>query len=260
MFSNVLGFINQISNTSHVLMAKAPQTTAEATAVTTNDNSSLLDKLGENFDLSNAINNLSPSGIILTMLTAVICAVIIYFVYKLFYKGVIYSENFNLLLLLITIVTAFIIMTISANLALSLGMVGALSIVRFRSAIKDPLDVGFLFWAVASGLTAGAGLYWVALIGTVFIAIVYIIATILKKERKSYLLILRYEENADAEVQGLLSQQKFKLKNKTMSDNKIELTAEVKLTKGDTTRYSVFKGLNGVSSVTLLEYSGEYLS
>lgn len=255
MFSNILNFGNTI------LMNKQVQNdAAQSTSATTKDNSGLLDKLGENFDLSNTINNLSPSGIILTMLTAVICAVIIYFVYKLFYKGVIYSENFNLLLLLITVVTAFIIMTISANLALSLGMVGALSIVRFRSAIKDPLDVGFLFWAVASGLTAGAGLYWVALIGTICIGIIYIIATILKKEKKSYLLILRYEENADAEITNLLSQQKYKLKNKTFANDKIELTVEVKLIKDDTTKYTAYKGVNGVSSVTLLEYSGEYLS
>lgn len=253
MFSN---FCNNI------LMARqaGADEVAQTTTATTKDNSGLLDKLGENFDLTNAINNLSPSGIILTMLTAVICAVIIYFVYKLFYKGVIYSENFNLLLLLITVVTAFIIMTISANLALSLGMVGALSIVRFRSAIKDPLDVGFLFWAVASGLTAGAGLYWVALIGTICIAIIYVIATILKKEKKSYLLILRYDENADAEITTLLSQQKHKLKNKTFANDKVELTVEVKLIKGDTTKYTAYKGVNGVSSVTLLEYSGEYLS
>lgn len=247
-------FLNS-TDTFKLMAAKATEATAESAK-----SQGILDKLGENFDLTSAINNLSPAGIFLTMITAVICAVIIYFVYKLFYKGVVYSENFNLLLLLITVVTAFIIMTISANLALSLGMVGALSIVRFRSAIKDPLDVGFLFWAVASGLTAGAGLYWVALFGTIFIALFYILATILKKEKKSYLLILRYNENIEEQVQGLLKEQKYKLKNKTFSDGNIEFTAEVKLIKGDTTKYTAFKALDGMKSVTLLEYSGEYLS
>ena len=137
--------------------------------------------LGQSFDLSTQFANLSLPRILLAMLTATVCGLIIYWVYRLFYRGVVYSDNFNILVLLITVVTAFIIMTISANLVLSLGMVGALSIIRFRSAIKDPLDVGFLFWGVAAGITAGAGLYFVALIGTVFVAILYIVLTLIKK-------------------------------------------------------------------------------
>ena len=112
-------------------------------------------------------------------------------------------------------VTAFIIMTISANLVLSLGMVGALSIIRFRSAIKDPLDVGFLFWGVAAGITAGAGLYFVALIGTVFVAVLYIVLTLIKKPRRSYLLVVRYGTSAEDNVKALLGAIRYKLKNKS---------------------------------------------
>ncbi|MDE6030081.1 MAG: DUF4956 domain-containing protein, partial [Oscillospiraceae bacterium] len=127
------------------------------------------------FDFTTDLANLTVSRIIVTILTAALCGAIVYLTYRFFYRGVVYSENFNILLVLTTIVTSFIIMTISANIVLSLGMVGALSIVRFRAAVKDPLDIGFLFWGIAAGLTAGAQLYWVAIIGTVCIAVIYIL-------------------------------------------------------------------------------------
>ena len=178
----------------------------------------------------------------------------------MFYRGVVYSDNFNILVLLITVVTAFIIMTISANLVLSLGMVGALSIVRFRSAIKDPLDVGFLFWGVGAGITAGAGLYFVAIIGTVFVAALYIILTMVKKERRCYLLVVRYGTDAESNVNALLGTLKYKLKNKTQINDRVELTIEIKTVNNDTTQLSRFKAIDGVDSVTLLEYNGEYMN
>ena len=151
-------------------------------------------------------------------------------------------------------------MTISANLVLSLGMVGALSIIRFRSAIKDPLDVGFLFWGVAAGITAGAGLYFVALIGTVFVAILYIVLTLIKKPRRSYLLVVRYGIAAEDNVKALLGAIRYKLKNKTQVNDKVEVTIEVKIANNDTSQLSRFKAIDGVDSVTLLEYSGEYMN
>ena len=127
---------------------------------------------------------LTPASIIAAMLSSLLCGVIIYLVYRFCYRGVVYSDNFNILLVMITSITGFIIMTISSNVVLSLGMVGALSIVRFRSAIKDPLDIGFLFWSIASGITAGAGLYFVAILGTVLIAVIYIVFSLLKKTKQ----------------------------------------------------------------------------
>ncbi len=216
--------------------------------------------LGQSFDLSTQFANLSLPRILLAMLTATVCGLIIYWVYRLFYRGVVYSDNFNILVLLITVVTAFIIMTISANLVLSLGMVGALSIIRFRSAIKDPLDIGFLFWGVAAGITAGAGLYFVALIGTVFVAILYIVLTLIKKPRRSYLLVVRYGIAAEDNVKALLGAIRYKLKNKTQVNDKVEVTIEVKIANNDTSQLSRFKAIDGVDSVTLLEYSGEYMN
>ena len=122
--------------------------------------------------------NLTTQGFAMSMLAAFICGMVVYGVYRKYYKGVIYSNNFNILLVLTTMVTCFIVIVISSNVVLSLGMVGALSIVRFRTAVKDPLDVGFLFWTVAVGVTCGAGLYLISLIGTVLIAVIYVLLEI----------------------------------------------------------------------------------
>ncbi|MGN0588450.1 MAG: DUF4956 domain-containing protein [Ruminiclostridium sp.] len=203
---------------------------------------------------------LTPAGIIAAMLSSLVCGIIIYLVYRFCYRGVVYSDNFNILLVMITSITGFIIMTISSNVVLSLGMVGALSIVRFRAAIKDPLDIGFLFWAIASGITAGAGLYFVAVLGTVIIAVIYIVFSLLKKQKKNYLLIVHYDESAEANVSAVLGGMKYRLKNKTQSGSGVELTIEIKLKNNDTTQLSRFKGIENVNSVTLLEYSGEYMN
>ena len=200
------------------------------TALAESTGDDLLSLIGQSFDITAQLESLSLPRILLALLTATLCGAIIYLVYRMFYRGVVYSDNFNILVLLITVVTAFIIMTISANLVLSLGMVGALSIVRFRSAIKDPLDVGFLFWGVGAGITAGAGLYFVAIIGTVFVAALYIILTMVKKERRCYLLVVRYGTDAESNVNALLGTLKYKLKNKTQINNRVELTIAVSYT------------------------------
>ncbi|MCM1055871.1 MAG: DUF4956 domain-containing protein [Bacteroides sp.] len=220
----------------------------------------ILQDLGTSLDLSSQLASLSLPHILVCMASAALCGVVIYLVYRFFYRGVVYSDNFNILLIMITVITSFIIMTISANLVLSLGMVGALSIVRFRSAIKDPLDIGFLFWGIASGLTCGAGLYFVALVGTAVIAVVYIILHFCKKEKKSYLLIVRYSEQAEEQIGVLLSAMKYKLKSKILSDSETELTVEIKVKNNDTSDAARFKTVKGVNGVTLLEYNGEYMN
>ena len=203
---------------------------------------------------------LTPAGIMAAMFTSVLCGIIIYLVYRFCYRGVVYSDNFNILLVMITSITGFIIMTISSNVVLSLGMVGALSIVRFRSAIKDPLDIGFLFWSIASGITAGAGLYFVAVLGTVFIAVIYIVFSMFKKSKRSYLLIVHYSDSAEDNVSAVLGGMKYRLKNKTKTGDSNEITIEIKVKNNDTSGLSRFKGIDGVSAVTLLEYNGEYMN
>ncbi|MGN0649314.1 MAG: DUF4956 domain-containing protein [Oscillospiraceae bacterium] len=220
----------------------------------------LLALFGDSFNASEQFANLSVATIVTTLITSLVCGLVIYFVYRFFYRGVVYSDNFNILIVLTTVVTAFIIMTISANIVLSLGMVGALSIVRFRAAVKDPLDIGFLFWGIAAGITAGAQLYWVALIGTAVIAVFYILLTIFKKEKKSYLLIVRYKADSEVNINGILGTLKYKLKNKTRTGDVVELTVEVKIKRNDTSYIDRFNEVEGVDCVTLLEYSGEYMN
>ncbi len=221
---------------------------------------SIIDDTLQLFSDNLNFSELSPESMIAAMLSALVCGIIIYLVYRFCYKGIVYSDNFNVLLVMITAITAFIIMTISSNVVLSLGMVGALSIVRFRTAIKDPLDIGFLFWAIASGITAGAGLYFVAVFGTVLIAVIYIVFSLLKKDKKNYLLIVRYNDSAEKNVNAVLGAMKYRLKNKAANGDITELTIEVKIKRNDTSSVARFKEIDGVNTVTLLEYSGEYIN
>ncbi|MBQ8841735.1 MAG: DUF4956 domain-containing protein [Ruminiclostridium sp.] len=221
---------------------------------------SIIDETIQLFSDNLNFTELSPANMIASMVSALVCGIIIYLVYRFCYRGIVYSENFNVLIVMITAITAFIIMTISSNVVLSLGMVGALSLVRFRTAIKDPLDIGFLFWAIASGLTAGAGLYFVAVFGTALIAVIYIVFSLIKKDRKNYLLIIRYAENAEKNVNAILGGMRYRLKNNTVNGENVELTIEVKIKHNDTSSVARFREVDGVNTVTLLEYSGEYMN
>ncbi|MCL2084027.1 MAG: DUF4956 domain-containing protein [Oscillospiraceae bacterium] len=204
------------------------------------------------------VESLDAVNILFTMLIAAVCATVIFLVYRFFNRGVVYSSSFNLLIVMVCAVTAFIIITIGANLVLSLGMVGALSIVRFRAAVKDPLDVGFLFWGVAAGLTAGAQLHMVALLGTASIAVLYILFVLTRMDKRSFLLIIRYDAEAEEPVASLLAPMKTKLKNKTLTQDYTELTAEVKVRGGDVSFMEPLRQTPGVGSATLVEYTGDY--
>lgn len=212
---------------------------------------------------SSFLENLASVSL-LDMAVALILAfglgVFIFFVYKKTYAGVMYSAGFGTTLIALTMITTVVILAVTSNVVLSLGMVGALSIVRFRTAIKDPLDIGFLFWAIAAGLTAGAGLYFAAVFGTVLIAVIYIVFSLIKQQKRSYLLILRYGDAAEENVNAVLGGMKYRLKNKTKTEGANELTIEVKVKNNDASSVSRFQEIEGVTSVTLLEYSGEYMN
>src|SRR5690554_4025139 len=150
--------------------------------------------------LNDASMDLNFYNIIMSLLAAYICGMIIYFVYKYFYRGVLYSHSFNILLVLVSMITAFIVLTISSNIVLSLGMVGALSIVRFRTAVKDPLDVGFLFFAISIGITCGASLYLMSFVSTIIISLIYIFMVKVRTHTQVYLVILKYDQKAGEEV------------------------------------------------------------
>ncbi len=182
----------------------------------------------------------------------------IYYVYQKCYRGVVYSHSFNVTLVLMTMITTLIITTISTNIVLSLGMVGALSIVRFRTAIKDPLDIVFMFWAISAGIATGATVYSVSIIGSLVLGATVYFLSRYKSKTTAYLLILHYEETAEETVKQRLSKMAHVLKSKTVRKQDIELTVELKI-KGDQTGFAnEFSMMNGVRDVAVVSYNGDY--
>ena len=150
-----------------------------------------------------------------------------------------------------------IILTISSSISLSLGTIGALSIIRFRSAIKDPLDVGFLFWSVVVGLTTGAGMVPFAVIGSLFIAFLYVLMTLMRTSRGTYLLLVRYSDEAAEDVAKVVDDLGGKLKNKTVYKDETELTVQIRFKGTDTPFLTELQEMNGVSNAVLVEFTGE---
>ncbi|MDE6942831.1 MAG: DUF4956 domain-containing protein, partial [Lachnospiraceae bacterium] len=187
-----------------------------------------------------------------------LCGMIVYAVYRGFYKGVIYNNNFNILLVMTSLVTCFMVIVISSNVVLSLGMVGALSIVRYRTAVKDPLDVGFLFWTVAVGVTCGAGLYLISILGTVFVAGVYIMLVKIRNKKHQYLLVVKYQDSAAEEVRRQIEPVRKVLKNKTASKGMTELTYEVRMRGENTSFVTALSAIKGVTTAVLVEFTGDY--
>ena len=157
-------------------------------------------------------------------------------------------------------VTALIIRTINSNLALSLGMVGALSIVRFRTAVKEPVDTVFMFWAISAGIMAGAGLYIVAIVSSIALGILYFISYTMSFKRGSkYLFVLKYNIEMDEQIEKVIKKlPKYKLKSKSITGDTIELTFEIELSEGKTELLNKFKGVNGIISASLISYQSDF--
>jgi uncharacterized membrane protein YhiD involved in acid resistance len=203
---------------------------------------------------------ISVDKVLLSLAIAFIIGIFIIYVYKKTYSGVIYSKSFSLCIILLTMVTSMIIRTISSNLALSLGMVGALSIVRFRTAIKEPTDTAFMFWGITAGIMSGAGLYLVAIIASVGIGVLYMVGyTMGFKTNRQFLFILKYEASSDKRIIDALKKlPKTKLKSKSIVKNTIELTFEVELKDDDTKILDDFKDIDGVVSASVISYQNDF--
>ena len=206
---------------------------------------------------ADSLTTTTPIKIIACLTFTLVCAAIIYCVYRFFYRGACYSENFAVLLVMVAVITAMIILTISSSVALSLGTIGALSIIRFRSAIKDPLDVGFLFWSVVVGLTTGAGMAPFALIGSAFIAVLYILLTCLRTSKGTYLLLVRDSDEAAEEVAKVVEDLDGRMKNKTTYKDETELTVQIRFKGLDTPFLDELRKTKGVSNAVLVEFTGE---
>ena len=203
---------------------------------------------------------ISVQSIILSLLTAFAISMFILFIYKKTFTGVIYSKAFSLSILLLSLVTTLIIQTISSNITLSLGMVGALSIVRFRTAVKEPVDTGFMFWAITAGIMAGANLYLPAIIGSLIVGILYFICYCsgLKLNNK-YLVIVKYDLNVDNIVRKELNKiTKFKIKSRMMNKDIIELTFEMELNESNQMIVDGLAIVDGVHSSGLISYQNDF--
>ena len=177
------------------------------------------------------LQNYQPMLTILTVLAAFLVGLYVFFIYRITFAGVIYSRTFNLSLVMLCMVTATVIMFMANNVKLSLGMVGALSIVRFRTAIKDPIDTVFMFWAIAEGIALGAGYFIAGVIAAVFIGLCMILISVIKgRSTMPYLLILHYDESASKQIKQMVAQlPQGRIKSKTVQREGIEMTVELRV-------------------------------
>lgn len=185
-------------------------------------------------------------------------------VYKKTYRGVMYSQSFGVTLLALAMLTTLAIMTVTSNVVLSLGMVGALSIVRFRTAIKEPLDIAFLFWSIVVGIMLGAGMIPLAVFSSVILGVVLLFMVNRKgRTEEAYILVLQcVNEEAEAKASEILEKnvKQFNLKSKTVSAGGIEWTVEVRIQDGTTKFINELYAVEGVTAATLVSYNGEYMS
>lgn len=209
---------------------------------------------------SSTSKGLSYERITLNMLITLVLVIFIYWVYKKTYSGVMYSKNFNITIMLISTVTAMVMMVIGSNLALSLGMVGALSIIRFRAAIKDPKDIGFLFWGIAVGLSAGTGSYSIAIIGSVIIAIILFVFNVPSNDEASYLLIIKGNDIKIDKVTEIIKKNvpKYKLRMKSTNPVSQEIIYEVNLRKvSEDELMKELKQIKEISTLNIVSHNGE---
>lgn len=201
----------------------------------------------------------SITGAMVSLLSSVLIGLFIFFIYKKTYAGVMYSKPFNTSLVLLTVLTTFVILAVTSNVVLSLGMVGALSIVRFRTAIKEPLDLVFLFWSISVGIILGAGLYPLAFLGSLFITALLVILTSKVDGSAPYILMLHLEnENAELEAVDILKGRfgKLIIKSKSITNGQPELIYEVKIKNNETNFLNDLCALEGVQNATLVSYNG----
>lgn len=199
--------------------------------------------------------------ILASLIVSAVVSLFIIIVYSKTFSGVVYNKTMAQTIIMLSMVTAMIIRTINSNLSLSLGMVGALSIVRFRTAIKEPVDTAFMFWAITAGIMSGAGLYVISIVGSLVLGVCYYLVYILSSRAKSqYLLVLIYNESVEQQVQEALNSiTKKQLKSKSLtSNNQIEITYEIDFKNSSEELLQTLKNIEGVKTVNLVSYRNDY--
>ena len=198
----------------------------------------------------------------LALVLAFLLGLFIFLVYKRSYSGVMYSPSFGVTLIALTLITTLLILAVTSNIVLSLGMVGALSIVRFRTAIKEPLDIAFLFWSIAVGIVLAAGMIPLAVFGSVIIGVILLMFANRKSHVNPYMVVLQCadHQSEEAAVRFLREHvQRMVVKSKTVQRELVELNAEVRLKDENTDFLNTLSQMAGVSSAVLVSYNGDYM-
>jgi len=214
---------------------------------------------------SSFLENVSAISVLDMFLTIVLSfgiGLFIFLIYKKTYRGVMYSSTFGTTLIALTMITSIVILAVTSNVVLSLGMVGALSIVRFRAAIKDPLDIAFLFWAVGAGIILAAGMIPLAVIGSVVIGLILLIFVNNKTHSHPYMLVVRCgDHSSEKKVREYLYTQVARsvVKSKSATRCNIELNIEVRLKDDNTDFINIISGMPGVESAVIVSYNGDYM-
>ncbi len=209
------------------------------------------------------ISSVSFLDMLIALLLSFGIGLFIFFVYKKTYNGVMYSASFGVSLLAMTMITTVVILAVTSNVVLSLGMVGALSIVRFRTAIKEPLDICFLFWSIGAGIVLAAGMIPLAVLGSVVIGIILLVFVNRKSHLHPYIVVLRCDDHAsESAAKELLSKnvQRCIVKSKTAQNGFIELNMEIRMKDDNTDFVNQLADMSGVQSAVLVSYNGEYMS
>ena len=215
---------------------------------------------------SNYIDNITSFNLldtVLAMFLAFAIGFLINFVYRKTFNGVMYSSSFGASLVAMCVTTTFVILAVTSNVVLSLGMVGALSIVRFRTAVKEPIEICYLFWAIAAGIVIGAGMFPLAVFGSVIIGIILVIFMNKKTSDNPYILVINCEndaaeKNAMSYIKGQVK--KTVVKSKTVSKTGIELTLEIRLKDETTDFVNQISSIKQVNNAVLVSYNGDYMS
>ncbi len=197
----------------------------------------------------------------IAMLLSFAIGLFIFYVYQKTFAGVMYSASFGVSIMAMTLITTLIILAVTSNIILSLGMVGALSIVRFRTAVKEPLDIAFLFWAISAGIVVGAGLIPLAVIGSIFIGIILLVFVNRKSNDTPYIVVLNLDnDKAEKDCMEMIKAKTKKslIKAKTVTRNGIELTVEVRLIDMSAKLLNELIDIKGVNNACLVSYNGEY--
>lgn len=217
------------------------------------------DILKKSFLQSITSADITPQEIFLVLAIATVLSLYIYFIYRVLTRKTFYNKTFNISLAALALITAGIILTIQSSIVVSLGMVGALSIVRFRTAIKDPLDLLYLFWAITTGITSGAGMYLLVFVTAIVMIGMLILFYNKQQKGRIYIAVIHYiGDEAGDNIIRALGKMKYFVKSKTVRKGKTEIAIEVYCKDNDMFFLEKIRDVEGVEDATLIQYNGEY--